>query len=174
MPPSAVPASVTPDASSSSPLVTRPTRRLHSLSTEGATRSIFRQRMPRNSAPRCSPGSRPDGVSGDDADARSSARAGQRQSHESPQPSGYGRVTTVIRLPAAAGSQLTSWTPFGLLARQKHRSGGPGRHFRQRPMTRALAPRKSSGAGRPKPRMARHGRVPAGPGLPVAMSSDGT
>ena len=43
------------------------------------------------------PGSRPDGVSGDDADARSSARAGQRQSHESPQRSACGPENTVIR-----------------------------------------------------------------------------
>src|ERR1700730_15744775 len=42
-------------------------------------------------------GSRADGVSGDDAEARSSARGGQRQRHESPQPSACGLVRTVIR-----------------------------------------------------------------------------
>jgi hypothetical protein len=48
-------------------------------------------------ARRFSPGSAPDGASGDGAEARSWARAGQRQSHESPQRSACGPVSTVMR-----------------------------------------------------------------------------
>ena len=70
-------------------------------------------------------------------------------------------------------SQPTSWTPFGLLARQKHRSGGPLRHFRQRPITRELAPNVLWSWATETPDGVTSSRA-GGSELRVAMSSDGT